>query len=146
MPFFQRQILLAFFFFFPLSLSVSLPYFSFLVDTKLISCLNFIFLFLAFRLPWLPLSFTSCSDYLGSSTLWQLRVHYFATTRNWQILSAFYSELFVSERGNLFGYAYIVEPGHNPIHWSEFGSIFLDQVPTPHLVSWSQHLGKLYGV
>lgn len=43
--------------------------------------------------------------------------------------------LIIFERGDLFGSAYVAALGPNPVHWSEYGSVFLDQVSTPHLIS-----------
>lgn len=80
-----------------------------------------------------------------SSTAWQLRMCYFCHYWNLENFICISCSI-ISETGDLFGSACIVDPGHNPIPWPEYGSIFLNQVSTPHLIRWNQGLGKSYGI
>lgn len=105
------------------------------MDVQYVSSVFFPFFFF-----FLILAFLDCSSHAypimitpGSSplTTW---CAIFLPLLEMQTVSVFHSQLFLW-RETWFGFAYIVEPGHNPSCWPEFRWIFLDRVSTPHLIS-----------
>ena len=119
-----RLCFLFFFFFFSFS-----PLFLISCGCPHVSCIYFIHLFL-------HLGFFDCFSPLYPKMITRVLLRcdslgciIFASTGNANVV--FTSQSIIPEKGDLFGSAYIVELGHYPIHWAEYGWLFLDQISIP---------------